>query len=116
MDKVLVEKDRLKKIAKFIDLGDDCYGCPLYGKCHWYADDIGCKEAIMSYLLGKDPTDYKEEFVHQLLAENPTTRKSVMKIEPMNCKTCWYYQEHNGEVDCNPYTNDGKCLQNLFDR
>ena len=60
MDKVLVEKDRLKKIAKFIDLGDDCYGCPLYGKCPRYASDKGCKEIIEDYLLGKDPIGYKK--------------------------------------------------------
>ena len=107
MDKVLVSKDRINKMAEFIDLGDDCYGCPIYGKCHWYANDNGCKDAIISYLLGKKPTSYKEEVVHQ---------QSAMKDEPMDCKTCWYYQENNGKVDCNPYTNDGKCSHNLFDR
>lgn len=59
MDKVLVEKDRINKIAELIDLGDDCYGCPLYGKCHRYSDGTGCKEAIVYYLLGKDPPDYE---------------------------------------------------------
>lgn len=107
MDKVLVDKDRIKKIAEFINLGDDCYGCPLFGKDHLYTSDNGCKENIIAYLLGEYPTGYKKESVYQ---------QSATKVEPMNCKSCWYYQEHNGKVSCNPYANDGQCLQNLFDR
>lgn len=96
MEKVLVKMDRIEKIAKFIDMCDDC---PLYGKCHRYSDGRGCKEAIIDYLLGNDPTVTKE-----------------VKLEPINCKSCWYYQEHKGKVDCTPCADDGMCLRNLCDK
>lgn len=99
MGKVLVIKERLENIAKFISTGDCCYGCPLYGKCQRYSDEKGCKEAILAYLSGGD---------------FPVTKD--VKLELINCNTCWYYQEHKGKVDCLPYDNAGTCLQNLCDR
>lgn len=85
MNKVLVSKEKIEKIAEFIDMCACCYGCPMHGKCQRYSDGRGCKDAIIAYLAGSD-----------------------------NCKICWYYMEHKGKVDCTP-DNSEACLQNLCD-
>lgn len=36
-------------------------------------------------------------------------------MDKKECKTCWYYREHNGNVDCSP-ENIQECLANLFDK
>lgn len=50
MNKVLVSKEKIEKIAEFIDMCACCYGCPMHGKCQRYSDGMGCKDAIIAYL------------------------------------------------------------------
>lgn len=54
MDKVLVSKEKIEKIAEFFGMCASCNGCPMRGKCQRYYDESRCKDAILNCLMGDD--------------------------------------------------------------
>lgn len=53
MDKVLESKERIERIAEFIECSLDCGNCPIAAKC-WSIGNAKCKNMIVDYLMGAD--------------------------------------------------------------
>lgn len=51
MNKVLVSKEKIEKIAEFINWSIDCDYCPIADKC-WNSNPADCKKMIADYLMG----------------------------------------------------------------
>lgn len=73
MDKVLESKERIERIAEFIEWSLDCGDCPISDKC-WSSTTVDCKKRIADYLTGNDKAVIKQmlmkAIVYYLMGDN----------------------------------------------